>query len=181
MEGRKSLLFCIIICVEEVSADTSALSLGVCVKTCNKCQISKPLNCFSKRKSTSDGLQWWCKDCKKLDDANRLVNPKSRSCFLFNSAKLRSKKFGGNISITPQWIEDKILSGKCELTGLPFDLQPIKDKHVNPYAPSLDRKDSSNRDYSPENTRVVLASVNAALNEWGLGVLKPIFKKLGEL
>jgi hypothetical protein len=151
------------------------------VKTCNKCQINKPLNCFSKRKNTSDGLQWWCKDCKKLDDANRLLNPKSRSAFLFNSAKLRSKKFGGVVSITPEWIEEKILKGKCDLTGLPFDLTPVENNHVNPYAPSLDRIDSKNRNYSIENTRVVLSAVNAALNEWGIETMRPIFKSLGDL
>ena len=151
------------------------------MKTCNKCQISKPLNCFSKRKSTSDGLQWWCKDCKKSHDANRLLDPKSRSSFLYNAAKHRAIRFGGALSITPEWIESKILLGKCELTGLPFDLQPMTKNHVNPFAPSLDRIDSNNRDYSPENTRVVLAAVNAALNEWGIETLKPIFKILGNM
>jgi len=151
------------------------------VKTCNKCQISKPLFAFSKSKLHKDGYQWWCKDCKKLHDANRFLNPKQRSKNLFNAAKRRATRFGGALSITPKWIEAKILVGKCELTGLPFDLQPIKKGHVNPYAPSLDRIDSNNRDYSPENTRVILAAVNAALNEWGFEVMKPIFKSLGNL
>jgi len=151
------------------------------VKTCNKCQISKPLSEFSKNKLRKDGLQWWCKDCKKSHDANRLLDSKSRSAFLFNAAKQRANRFGGTLSITPEWIEAKIIFGKCELTGLPFNLQPTLKNHVNPYAPSLDRIDSNNRDYSVKNTRVVLAAVNAALNEWGLEVMKPIFKSLGDL
>jgi len=151
------------------------------MKTCNKCSILKPLNCFSIRKSTSDGLQWWCKECKKHHDAKRFLVPKDRSKFLINSAKSRTKRFGGSITISVEWIESKIASGVCEVTGIPFDLNPSNFKRMNPFAPSLDRIDSTNRDYSETNTRVVLASVNVALGEWGLEVMKPIFKKLGEL
>jgi hypothetical protein len=151
------------------------------MKQCNKCQILKPLNCFSKRKSTSDGLQWWCKDCKKVHDAKRFLLPKQRANFLFTSAKKRANSYGGTISITPEWIESKIILGNCELTGISFDLNPSNFKRINPFSPSLDRIDSTNRDYSIENTRVVLSSVNIALGEWGLEVMRPVFKKLGEL
>ena len=72
----------------------------------------------------------------------------------------------------------KIQKGKCELTGLPFDLSTPQNTKNNPYSPSLDRIDSKNKNYTPENTRVVLSAVNMALNEFGLEVMKPIMKKL---
>jgi hypothetical protein len=88
----------------------------------------------------------------------------------------------GVVTITREWIEDKLSQGFCELTKIPFDFEPPKDKNVtNPYAPSLDKIDSANPDYTPENTRVVLVGVNLALNTYGLDAMMPIFKKLAEL
>lgn len=34
------------------------------MKTCAKCNIAKPLEAFSKRASSCDGLHMWCKECK---------------------------------------------------------------------------------------------------------------------
>jgi hypothetical protein len=151
------------------------------MKLCKKCKVLKPLNSFSRNKNLKDGLQWWCKDCKKTHDGKRFLVPKERANFLLRSAKQRTIKWGGSITITTEWVESKIIKGVCEVTGIPFDLSPSNFKRMNPFAPSLDRIDSGSRDYSEENTRVVLASVNVALGEWGLEVMKPIFKKLGEL
>lgn len=151
------------------------------MKICKKCGVLKPLAGFSRNKNLKDGLQWWCKDCKKLHDGKRFLVPKERATFLLRSAKQRTIKHGGSINITVEWVESKIIKGVCEVTGIPFDLSPSNFKRMNPFAPSLDRIDSRNRDYSETNTRVVLASVNVALGEWGLDVMRPIFKKLGDL
>ena len=35
------------------------------MKTCSKCKVEKEDNCFSPEKRSKDGLQYWCKDCKK--------------------------------------------------------------------------------------------------------------------
>ena len=78
MEGRDPLLFCINMYRIEVSADTSALSLGVCVKTCNKCQISKPLSEFSKNKLRKDGHNSNCKLCHKDYVAKHYQENKSK-------------------------------------------------------------------------------------------------------
>lgn len=40
------------------------------MKTCNKCQISKPLSAFGKNKQHKDGLHSYCKDCYKAINAN---------------------------------------------------------------------------------------------------------------
>lgn len=35
------------------------------IKTCTKCKENLSINEFSKHRGTSDGLQYWCKSCKK--------------------------------------------------------------------------------------------------------------------
>lgn len=39
------------------------------LKTCPKCKISKSLDRYHKNKSSRDGLQYHCKDCRSLVDA----------------------------------------------------------------------------------------------------------------
>ena len=104
-----------------------------------------------------------------------LLTPKGRAKLLLYSAKKRSK---GKVTITWEWIAKKIQNGKCELTGIEFNLKRPKETKTNPYSPSLDRIDNKNRDYTPENTRVVLTAVNLALGEFGMDVMKPILEKM---
>lgn len=56
---------------------------------------------------------------------------------------------------------------RCTLTGIPFQADRIDGKRVNPFAPSIDRIDTS-RGYTPNNVRLVLTSVNLALSDFGL-------------
>lgn len=75
--------------------------------------------------------------------------------------------------------------GKCEVTGIPFDLTPAKDGVRRAFAPSLDRKDSS-AGYELSNVRFVCVAVNYAMNVWGEDVLMAIVfgmynaKRVGE-
>lgn len=64
-------------------------------------------------------------------------------------------------------IEKIITTGFCEVTGLPFSKL---DGTANPWAPSLDRRDSS-RGYTTDNVQVVCAAYNYAKSEWSAGVL----------
>lgn len=60
-------------------------------------------------------------------------------------------------------------NGKCEVTGLPFaDGMPSHAKR-RPFAPSIDRINST-LPYSIDNCRLVCFSVNVALNQWGDGI-----------
>lgn len=63
------------------------------------------------------------------------------------------------------------LSGRCEITGLPFTLHKPEGYRRRPYAPSVDRIDAS-KPYQDDNVRVVCVCVNYALNEWGEKVLR---------
>jgi len=149
------------------------------MKQCATCKEYKDLSEFHKNYKTKDKKQYNCKTCQiKISKDYSKQNPDK---VLFGGAKYRAKKYGGKITITPNWILKKLQAGICELTGLPFDFSKMEGQHKNPYSPSLDRIDSKNRDYTPENTRVVLTGVNMALNEQTLETMKPIFKALAEL
>lgn len=56
--------------------------------------------------------------------------------------------------------------GRCEVSGLPFDLRYWKQSKRRPFAPSLDRIDAT-RAYTKRNCRLVCGIVNAALSDWG--------------
>lgn len=60
--------------------------------------------------------------------------------------------------------------GRCEFSGIPFDMRRSSDSRVRPWAPSLDRINSDG-EYTVDNVRVVCTSVNIALNEFGDAVL----------
>lgn len=63
-------------------------------------------------------------------------------------------------------------NGKCELTGLAFDIGKGSWSR-RPYAPSIDRIDSS-KGYTTDNCRVVCVAINLAMNEWGEDVYKAV-------
>lgn len=61
--------------------------------------------------------------------------------------------------------------GLCELTGIPFEFQKEPAHGARrPYAPSLDRIDST-KGYTPANVRLVCVAANLAMNQWGEEVL----------
>lgn len=106
------------------------------------------------------------------------ASSKGRATKLWHNAKRRSGDKNSEVTITIEWIVEKLNRGVCEYTGLPFDLNPDPNFNSNPYAPSLDRIDPKIKDYSPENTRVVLTCVNKALNEYGGEAVLPILKAM---
>jgi hypothetical protein len=96
---------------------------------------------------------------------NWRATPISRAKELLAGAKKRAADNGTICSIDLEWVMEK-LAGRCELTGLPFDLQPGKRQgHFNPYTPTIDKKLPG--DYSPENSRLVIAAINMGMNSWG--------------
>jgi hypothetical protein len=113
------------------------------------------------------------KSSLERQNSSRLT-PLGRAKFLVRAARTRKHE----VTITAEWVAEKITQGFCEVSGLPFDLSPSKEYHQNPYAPSLDRIDAFNSVYSVENTRVVLSSVNAALGQYGETAVLPILEAI---
>ena len=91
-----------------------------------------------------------------------LKNPiKYKAAMLYNAALNRAKKNNLSFQLTIDWIESKLNKGKCEATGIDFDMSCYNDKihEKNPYSPSLDRIDP-NKGYTENNTQVVLTNYN---------------------
>jgi hypothetical protein len=102
------------------------------------------------------------------------------SQWIFN-IKNRSKKKNWNYDIDTNFIQELFnkQGGKCAITKIPFIFNSIKNKTPNkkdPFAPSLDRIDSS-KGYTKDNVRIVCIIVNYALNEFGYDVFAKMCKE----
>ena len=78
----------------------------------------------------------------------------------------RAKRKGLEVTIGQEWIRQKLLQGKCEVTGLPFSMEGQNKGRCGPFRPSIDRIDAS-KGYTPENCRVICWGLNMGLSEWG--------------
>lgn len=93
--------------------------------------------------------------------------------FAVRNARKRSEKNGEEFGLDQEdclalWTR---CQGRCEVTGIPFEYEKSGVKHERrPYAPSLDRIESS-KGYIVDNVRVVCVAVNLAMNQWGEKVL----------
>ena len=111
---------------------------------------------------------------KKSKSASIAYHYKMRGDVVFKSkgmlhaARTRCRKNGGEVTITWEWLAEKIKNGRCELTGLPFDLLPPTTTGKNPFAPSIDRINPRNKNYELGNVRVILQSLNMALSDYGI-------------
>ena len=103
-----------------------------------------------------------------------------RSRQLFHSVKHRASNEKVPFKITRNWIFEKIKSGRCEVTGIPFDFTSPGYCKTNKYAPSLDRTNKKNG-YTPNNTKVVVWFYNTAKNCFSHNELIEFAKVLSNL
>jgi hypothetical protein len=88
---------------------------------------------------------------------------------LLGACKTRTKKRNskkekpGKVTLTHEWILEQLKLGYCQGSFPPIPL--VFDQPRSPFSPSLDRIDSSNYDYSPNNVRVVCVGINQARND----------------
>lgn len=94
--------------------------------------------------------------------------PHGRAVQLHANAKRRAEDKGITFDLDRLDLIERITAGRCEVTGLPFDL--TAGAGLNPWAPSLDRKDSAGG-YTPANVQVVVSAYNVAKGPWGDDVL----------
>lgn len=129
---------------------------------------------FNKNKGKKDGYGSECRDCKDTWKSSI----KGKASRLYSSCKRRTKLSKGILTITKDWVEERLNAGVCEVTGLPFNFYGRGKFTRQPYAPSIDRKDPQNPDYTPENCRVVLWAVNCSMSEYGMEIMLPILKAI---
>lgn len=98
---------------------------------------------------------------------------------LVKAASLRARKKKLLFNLQWQDVEQILKQGKCQLTGLPFCFEQTVEFKSHPFAPSLDRINSK-EGYLKDNTRVILHSLNAALNEYGQDHLIKIVEAMKE-
>lgn len=109
-----------------------------------------------------------CNPCAKARwSAGNAV--KLRAQRLYGNAQKRAKEMGWPApDFGSLWIEEKIIAGFCEVTGIAFDLttHTTGQSHAkNPWVPSIDRIDSS-VPYSKENVQLVVYMYNVCKAEF---------------
>jgi len=132
--------------------------LGLCIT----CGCSKDAVNFGRGKAGE------CNPCAKVRwNADNAV--KVRAQRLYGNAQKRAKAQGWPPpDFGSPWIEEKILVGACEVTGIPFDLvgQVSETIHAkNPWVPSIDRIDS-NQPYLKDNVQLVVFMYNVCKAEF---------------
>lgn len=151
------------------------------VKTCSTCglpgelvthrTICRPCNLERKRNVAARALA--LPEMKALNRSRTTAyrqTPRGRTGVLLWFASRRAKDAGMEFSLEISDVAARITKGFCEATGLAFDMAPPNKHHANPWAPSLDRRDSS-KGYTPDNVQVVVAAYNYAKSEWSETVL----------
>jgi hypothetical protein len=94
---------------------------------------------------------------------------------LLTSTRLRAEDKGVIFSLDAEWVRTR-LEMVCELTGLPFDLEPGRRiGRFNPYAPSIDRRIPGGN-YTPDNCRMIVMALNVGINYWGEDIYRHIAK-----
>lgn len=122
-----------------------------------------------------------CNKC--MEERNRRNGRKSRErsrhdrpwVILIRGVRSRAKQRGVPFSLTKEWAEER-WTGKCEITGLPFDLG-MSGSGPNTRSPSIDRIDPS-KGYYPDNCRIVLHCVNALKQSEGDIEMKEVVNAL---
>lgn len=114
---------------------------------------------------------WRANNAEHLKERGAKRRLEKRAQCLIAAARTRSRKKGLLFELEgfSAQLQARIDIGKCELSGVEFDLSPGR----KPNSPSLDRIDPK-LGYAPGNVRVICHALNAALGDWGEEALLPI-------
>ena len=91
---------------------------------------------------------------------------------IFRNARNRARRRGITFEINETWLEQQLIRGKCELTGLPFVFE-----FGSPYMPSLDRI-TSRHGYTTTNCRVIIWFANQAKSDLDDGEFLDLLRRV---
>jgi len=115
---------------------------------------------FNNKQVNQMQRDWRIRNKEKVRDNGKIYQNTTmgRASTLLSGARCRGKKYKRECTITRKQIETRLEIGICEATGIAFE-------STGPFAPSLDRTDSSGG-YTPLNVRVVVRIYNLAKRDW---------------
>ena len=156
-------------------------------KECNRCNVSKDINCFHKREDSPDGHRNQCKQCKKeVDREYWMVNGErklavgiiyknnnkertlkkakeykenNREQSILNSAKKRALKKGLSFDLE---LQDIVIPRLCPLLDIELGFNGSMNNRDS--SPSIDRIDSS-EGYVKGNIRIISYRANRIKND----------------
>jgi len=79
-----------------------------------------------------------------------------------SSIKERSRKKGCDFNLTKDWVLERLVYGRCEVSGIKFNHKPVR---WNRFKPSIDRKNSQ-KGYTQDNCQVVILQYNIGKGCW---------------
>ena len=148
-------------------------------KICSRCNQSLPIEGFHKG-NASYGKMSWCKKCanaykveahrknpekRQAFDTKRLASPVGRASNIYRAAKRRALAKGVDFSVSICRIEQAVVDGVCERTGISFDLTKPELLSRNPYAASIDRIDPF-KGYTDDNVQIVVSMYNLGKSQF---------------
>lgn len=129
----------------------------VSTKACQLCLAGWHSKAWEKRKTVPPEVRSDYR--KKTSKTYRSkIRDKKPWFLMLRRAESRAKQKGMDYSLTAAWAQAR-WTGRCELTGIPFDLFKSRKEGMS-RCPSLDRIDNL-LGYTKENTRFILYSLNA--------------------
>ena len=96
----------------------------------------------------------------KEKQKQKFKSPIERAKLFFKTIKRRAATNNIDFNLTIQWLEERLIRGICEVSGIAFNLDNFGKCHDKFYSPSVDRIDNS-QGYTVDNCRMVLFAFNA--------------------
>lgn len=138
------------------------------LKRCRYGDHVSPVEEFGQMAASSDGLQAYCKVCKReyyLKQMKEKYNsPKAFAEYVMKKAEKRSREKSREFSITLDWVLNRLdeVDHTCERTGMVF---VYDETPRHPHAMSIDRIDS-NYGYTQTNCQLTTFMYNVGKNNW---------------
>lgn len=171
------------------------------LKTCVRCCEALPWTKFRADRKMPDGLKPHCTYCgagpawkppkERTPETGPKFrsprapypldysDPKTRATMLVAGARTRASAKGIPFSLASEDILHRILMGRCEATGIKFDLSSPGYRKKNPRAPSLDQI-VAGKGYTADNVRLVAAIYNFCKNEFDDNLTKSLICQMAD-